>query len=107
MLQDQKKAAILGALKQVMRVYQGRGHEINEVECSAQSNAVHTILADNGFQSLKEEVEDMGVQVNIMAKEEHAPEVERQNRVLKERAGAMIQTMPHTKNPKKMKVALI
>ncbi len=42
-----------------------------------------------------------------MAKTEHAPEVEGQNRVVKERARAVIQTIPYKKIRKKMRIALI
>jgi hypothetical protein len=41
-----------------------------------------------------EEVEDYGAQVNIASKEAHVPEVERQYRVIKERAHA-VQTLPY------------
>ncbi len=72
------------------------------------ANPVHTILADNEFQVMEEELEHDGViQVNIMSKDEHVPEVERQNRVIKERVRAMIQTLPYTKIPKKMRIALV
>jgi hypothetical protein len=47
------------------------------------------------------------VNVNITAKEEHVPEIERQHRVIKERARAIIQTLPYKSMPKKMRIALI
>jgi hypothetical protein len=65
------------------------------------------ILVDNEFQALKEEIEEVGVTVNVVAKDEHVPEVERQNRVIKERARAVVQTLPYKKIPKKIRVALI
>jgi hypothetical protein len=40
------------------------------------------MLADNEFQVLKEEIEEQGVNVHVVAREEHVPEVERQNRVI-------------------------
>jgi hypothetical protein len=43
----------------------------------------------------------------VVSKDEHVPEVERQNRVIKKRARAIIQTMPYQKLPKKMRIALI
>ncbi len=70
-------------------------------------NIVHTILADNEFQALREDVEDLGITVNTVAKDEHVPEVERQNRVIKERARAIIQTLPYQRIPKKMRIAMI
>ena len=41
---------------------------------------------NNEFQMLKEDIEEMRVNVSIVSKEGHVPEVERQNRVVKERA---------------------
>ncbi len=64
-----------------------------------QNNPVHTILADIEFQVLKEELEVEGVvQVNV---------VERQNIVIKETVRAIVQTLPYTKIPKKMRVEQI
>jgi hypothetical protein len=107
LLQDRKKATIFKAIQQVFRVYQGRGHIINDVEFTQDEIPIHTILADNEFQALKEEIEEVGVTVNVVAKDEHVPEVERQNRVIKERARAVIQTLPYKKIPRKIRVALI
>ncbi len=45
--------------------------------------------------------------VNVASKEEHGPEVERQNRVIKERVRAIIQMLPYWKIPKKVQVALM
>jgi hypothetical protein len=44
---------------------------------------------------LREDIEDYGIKANIVAKEEHVPEVERQIRVIKERARAIVQTLPY------------
>lgn len=70
-------------------------------------NIVHTILADNEFQALRDDAEDLGITVNTVAKDEHIPEVERQNRVIKERVWAIIQTLPYQRIPKKMWIAMI
>jgi hypothetical protein len=45
-------------------------------------------LADNEFEAIREEMEECGIRVNVTAKQEHVPEVERQNRVIKEQARA-------------------
>jgi hypothetical protein len=107
LLQDRKKSTIMKALQQVFRLYRGRGHTVEEVEFTEVEMPIHTLMADNEFQVLKEEIEDYGIYAHVVAKEEHVPEVERQNRVIKERARAVIQTLPYTKIPKKMRVALI
>jgi hypothetical protein len=62
---------------------------------------------DNEFQSIKEEIEENGVQVHVVTRNEHVPEVEHQNRVIKERSRAIIQTLPYTDLPRKIRIALI
>jgi hypothetical protein len=106
-LPDRKRRTILHALNQVINLFRGRGHVVEEVEFLEYQNPVHMVLADNEFIVLKEDLENIGICLNIAAKEEHVLEVERQIRVVKERARAIIQTLPYRKIPKKMKVALI
>jgi len=106
-LPDRKKKTIEQALKQVISVYQGRGHTVNEMNFNEQNNPVHTILADNEVEATRESIEVLGVAVNVTAKEEHVPEIERQHRVIKERPRAVIQTLPFCSMPKKMRIALI
>jgi hypothetical protein len=43
------------------------------------------------------------MKVNITAKEEHVPKVERQNEVIKERARGIVQMLPYDTMPRKMK----
>ena len=68
---------------------------------------INTILADNEFQALQEDTEEIGGNVHLVSKGEHAPKVERQNRVIKETARGVVQTLPHSKIPKKIRIALI
>lgn len=91
---DRKKKTIWSALKQVMSLYQSKGHKIEEVEFSEHENVVHMIPAENEFEMLWEEIEGSGTTVNITAKEEHIPEVERQNCVIKKWARGIVQTLP-------------
>ncbi len=49
----------------------------------------------------------MGIDVHIVTKDEHVPEVERQNRVIKERARAIVQTLLYKAVPKRIRIALI
>jgi hypothetical protein len=107
MISDRKKNTILGALKTIINLYKGQGHKIDTMEFNAAEEEVHTILADNEFQVLRDDIEELGIQLNVVAKDEHVPEVERQNRVIKERARAIIQTLPYRKLPKKMRVSII
>jgi hypothetical protein len=52
------------------------------MEYNEYNNPVHTILVDNEFEALRQEVEKCGTRMNVTAKIEHVPEVERQSRRL-------------------------
>jgi hypothetical protein len=77
-LHDRRKTSILKALKQSFNVYIGRGHEVEEIDFNKLNNPVHTILADNEFESPREKIESYRMRVNVTCKEEHVPEFERQ-----------------------------
>jgi hypothetical protein len=107
LLRDRKKRTIVEALKQVISVYKRKGHSVLSMNFTEQNQPIHTILGDNEFEAIMEDMSELGVNVNITAKEEHVPEIERQHRVIKERARAIIQTLPYKSMPKKMRIALI
>jgi hypothetical protein len=106
-LRDRKKKTIVDALKQVITVYKGKGHSVLMMNFTEQNQPVHKILGDNEFEAIRESMTEMGIEVNVRAKEEHVPEIERQHRVIKERARAVIQTLPYWRMPKKMRIALL
>jgi hypothetical protein len=56
---------------QILNVYKSKGHTVEEVEFSQVNDNIHTILADNEFEMLREEIEERGIKVNISAKKEH------------------------------------
>jgi hypothetical protein len=104
---DRKKKTLFEALKQVFNVYKSKGHTIDNVEYNVgfqfeeQEEPIHTILADNEFQALKDDIQDLGMDVHVVSKNEHSTEIEKKNRVIKERARAIIQTIPYKNTPKK------
>jgi hypothetical protein len=98
-LQNRKKGTILRSIKQVINLDKGRGHFIEEMDFSHWDNPVYMILGDNEFESLREDIEGCGTQVIITAKDEYVPEVEHQNRVIKERARSIIQNIPYKNIP--------
>ena len=101
---NRKKSTIFGAIQQTLKLYKGNDlKSMNQEE----GQAVHTILADNEFQVLQDEIEEMGINVHIVTKNDHVPEVERPNRVIKERVRAIIQTIPYKRLAKKILIALI
>jgi len=88
-------------------VYKGKGHSVWMMNFTEQNQPVHTILGDNEFEAIEDDMTEMGIEVNITAKEEHVPEIERQHQVIKERARAVIQTLPYRRMPEKMRIALL
>lgn len=113
MLRDRKKRTIVNALRQVINIYKGKGHSVTaevdfwDTEDVKEGTPIHTTLADNEFEALREDMEAHGIKINVTAKEEHVPEVKRQNRVIKEQARAIVQTLPYKSIPKRMRIALI
>jgi hypothetical protein len=75
-LRDRKKKTIVDALKQVITVYKGKGHSVLMMNFTEQNQPVHKILGDNEFEAIRESMTEMGIEVNVRAKEEHVPEIE-------------------------------
>lgn len=75
---SRRKQTILNKIQKIFKIYKGRGHVVNNIEFfDTDETPIHTLLADNEFNSLKEDVENEGVNVNVVVKNEHAPEIER------------------------------
>jgi hypothetical protein len=107
LLSDRKRGTILKAILQVLRIYQGTGHAVDDVEIGELEFPVHKMLVDNEFTTLRDDIQELGIDVHKVSKNEHVTQVERQNRVIKERARGIIQTLPYKKVPKKVRIALI
>jgi len=77
-LGSRRKQTILNKIQKIFQIYKGRGHVVNNIEFfDTDETPIHTLLADNEFNSLKEDVENEGVNVNVVVKNEHVPEIER------------------------------
>jgi hypothetical protein len=77
-LGNRRKQTILNKIQKIFQIYKGRGHVVNNIEFfDTDETPIHTLLADNEFNSLKEDVENEGVNVNVVVKNEHVPEIER------------------------------
>ena len=55
---------------------------------------------DGQFEPLRGDLADMGIQLNTVSNDEHAPEIERQIRTLKERTRGIYCTLPFHKIPR-------
>jgi hypothetical protein len=67
--------------------------EANQYVEFSEYNPIYMILADHAFQAMKDEVEELGFDVNQVSTDENIPEVEHQNRVIKEKARAIMQVL--------------
>jgi hypothetical protein len=86
LLETRKRQAILKEIQKIFCLYKGKGHSVDNVEfLEYEEKPIHTLLADNEFQTLKEDKENKGVQVHVVTKNEHVLGIEKQNRVIKER----------------------
>jgi hypothetical protein len=95
---NRKKKVVMDSIQQVMKVYGSKGHNVKGMQfIDNEETPIHTIIADNEFQALRNDIEELGINVHVILKNEHAPEIEHQNRVIKERARAIVQTLPYDK----------
>jgi hypothetical protein len=87
------KANLVNFFKKVFEIYNQRGFNIQ------------TALMDREFECLRDDIR--GVVLNTTATSEHVPEIERQIRVVKERARAIWSTLPFNAIPNRMIVELV
>ena len=80
----------LKALKGAMSLYPRRGFEIK------------TVLGDNEFGVLKDDIAQLGANLDCAAVGAHVPEIERQIRTIKERCRCVYGLIPYNRIPKLM-----
>ena len=68
---------------------------------------VRRIHVDNEFRPLMKRFEQRGIETNYANPQEHVPEAERNNRVIKERIRATYHRLPYTRLPRIMVIALV
>jgi hypothetical protein len=72
-LGNRRKKSVLEAMKQVIKIYQGKGHNVEKFDFNKfdeNGNPTQTMIADREFQSLRDDLEGMGIEVNIVAKKQ-------------------------------------
>jgi hypothetical protein len=94
-IDQMKNKTILKAIQEVLNIYQGRGFKVTH------------LLMDGQFESLRDAMNATGVSLNIVARGEHVPEVERLIRTLKERVQWVYNDLPFTKIPMRMLIELV
>ena len=81
-LDSMKNTHIITHFKAIIGAYVTRGFKVT------------LMLADNQFESMRGEIATLGVHLNVTARDEHVPEVERFNRTIKERVRGNYNVLP-------------
>ena len=87
---NKAKGTLMTSIHQVVRAYHARGFRI----CN--------ILADGGFECIRNNLADMGISLNFTSRNEHVPEVERYIRMIKERVRAIACMLPFEMYPPRL-----
>ena len=94
-IDSKKHDVIFKCFSQVIHTYKRRGF------------LVSTIISDHEFEPLSRQLLELGATLNASTADEHAPEIERAIRVIKERARSHLVMMPFSHYPKLLKRHLI
>ena len=90
-----KSTNVVPALKKVKNKYNMRGFDPK------------TIIMDGEFESMRSEINEIGLELNTTAANEHVPKIERQIRVIKERTRCIRHTLPFKFIPLLMVVEMV
>ena len=81
-LDNMKNTHIIRHFRHIIGTYVARGFRVT------------IILADNQFESMRGDIANLGATLNVTARDEHVPEIERFNRTIKERVRANYNMLP-------------
>ena len=95
LMMDQKQATMVDHVKRIQSIYHKRGFRVS------------TFLMDGQFDVIRDDLADMNITLNTVARGEHVPEIERHIRTIRERVRCVYATLPFTKIPKRMLVELV
>ena len=65
------------------------------------------MLADGGFECIRNGLADMGITLNVASRNEHVPEIKRYIRTVKERVRAIAISLPFTKYPPRLVAEMV
>jgi hypothetical protein len=85
---------LLPAIKNVKRLCALRGFRVRHCH------------VDNEFEGMRHEPLELGMQLNVVAKAEHVPEIERHVRTIKERTLCVHNTVPFKRMPARMTIEM-
>jgi Reverse transcriptase (RNA-dependent DNA polymerase)/Zinc knuckle len=95
LLQNQQSKTLLTAIKHIKSVYSKRGFNIT------------VMLMDGQFDSLRGDLAELNITLNIVSNDEHVPEIERHIRTLKERMRCVYNTLPFKRMPARMVAEMV
>ena len=94
-IQKRTKAQLSKCIKNVVAIYTQRGFKVNNALLDGESAPLRTNLLN------------MGISANFATRNEHVPEIDCQNRVIKERARACRHTLPFEVLPRLLLVEMV
>ena len=95
MIKNEMKWTIIKSIQQIIDTYHGRGFKIKH------------ILGDRQFKCIKSHMELQGFNLNITGRDEHVPEIEWFLHTVKERARAIVNTLPFETQPHRLIVQIV
>jgi len=94
-LPNRKITSILKGIKKVKDIYAKRGFRVT------------LGMMDNEFEHLRANFVNLGLELNVVANDEHVPEVERYIRTIKERTRSVYNMLPYKRMPARMLVEMV
>ena len=94
-IQNRKKAQLLQSIKNVLPIYTQRSLQVDNA------------LLDGEFVPLRTDLLTLGINPNFSTRNEHVPKIERQHRVIKERARACHNSLPFKVLPRLMLLEMV
>jgi hypothetical protein len=89
-IKSRKLKELLTAIKSVKRIYALRGFNV-----------------DNEFEPMREDLQELGMALNVVSADEHVPEIERYIRTVKERTRCVYNTVPFKRMPTTMVIEMV
>lgn len=94
-LANKRNDTLLTGMKRIKAIYSRRGFMVNRA------------AGDNEFSSLESGLSEIGIMLNVVARDEHVPEIERHIRTVKERCRATFNSLPFRRMPARMVTELV
>lgn len=94
-LANRRADTLITGIKRIKAIYSRRGFVVNRA------------AGDNEFSSIESGLSEIGIILNVVARDEHVPEIERHIRTVKERCRATFNSLPFRRMPARMVTELV